>query len=290
MSSNKFQVYYKSTEGIELDTWLRQNGEMLKNKRIFYVVRAKLDKERDVYKIGISERGSNSAFGRLADYVHFYGVSEKENNCKGVKLYLLLGNVFNADVAASKAAVRRLETKVIADFADKRERGRERIHVTIQELFKYLEDNNYLNEDIETATRQTPRLAEKQQGANDAVKKIISHTTNRRGDTLFDVEFLSGLKYDVNQVAKSFTPPNRLLKYEDIIQLRHGKRLVDEYIKNNNIVINPTNPELQRPVTRSRGNFNVTTLPTAPQTTQPPPVPRVTRSRARNANFTETTL
>ena len=171
--SNKFSVLYKSTEGIELDTWLRKHGDSLRNKRIFYVVRANLDKEKEVYKIGISERGSNSAFGRLADYVHFYGVTDKKNNCKGVKLYLLLANIFNPDVNAADAAVRRLETAVIRDFADKRERGRERIHVSIQELYAYLEKNNYIT-DVENVTRKTPRLAEKGQAANEAIKFIAS--------------------------------------------------------------------------------------------------------------------
>ena len=127
----------------------------------------------------------------MIDYVHFYGVSEKENLCKGVKLYLLLANVFNPDVTAAHAAVRRLETRVIADFADKRERGRERIHVTIEELFAYLDEHKYIV-DEEKMTRKTPRLVEKQQASNASVKEIVSHTTDRRGNSKYEVEFMSG--------------------------------------------------------------------------------------------------
>ena len=114
---------------LENSKLLASDKHSLKNKRVFYVVKANLDKEKDVYKIGISERGFNSAKGRLTDYVHFYGVSTPKNECLGVKLYLLLANVFNPDIEFRKAAVRILETKVKAKFKDNRERGDERINV-----------------------------------------------------------------------------------------------------------------------------------------------------------------
>ena len=274
--NNKFNVLYQNTEGIELDTWLRKNGDSLKNKRIFYVVKARLDKEKDVYKIGISERGSNSAFGRLADYVHFYGVTNKENECQGVKLYLLLSNVFNPDVANPDAAVRKLETKVIAEFADKRVRGRERIDVSIQDLFKYLEDNKFIV-DNEIITRKTPRLLEKGQAANEAVKKIINHTKDRRGNLKFEISFMDGFKYDKNEKQIPFTRPNITLSYDEIIEFPRGKTLLDEYIKNNNLDFTTTN----------HGNFNVTTLPTNNQQQINRPV---TRSRTRTGNYTTTTI
>jgi len=230
--SNKFTIKYQNKQGTELHNWLLENGDSLKNKRIFYVVKANMEKDKDVYKIGISERGDNSAIGRLIDYVHFYGVTNKKNSCQGVKLYLLLANVFNPDVEASHAAVRKLETKVIRDFADKRERGRERIHVSIQELFDYLEENNYIT-DTEKETRKTPRLAEKEQAAAKAVKKIVSEDKNRRGETLYEVEFMKGFRYDVNEKQIPLQRPNEKLTYEEIVQLPRGKTLLDKYIKKN---------------------------------------------------------
>ena len=230
--SNKFTIKYQNKKGTELHNWLLENGDSLKNKRIFYVVKANMEQDKDVYKIGISERGDNSAIGRLIDYVHFYGVTNKENSCQGVKLYLLLANVFNPDVEASHAAVRKLETKVIRDFADKRERGRERIHVSIQELFDYLEENNYIT-DTEKETRKTPRLAEKEQAAAKAVKKIVSKDKNRRGETLYEVEFMKGFRYDVNEKQIPLQRPNEKLTYEEIVQLPRGKTLLDKYIKKN---------------------------------------------------------
>ena len=233
---NKFIELYKNVNGIELNTFLLENKKLpptdrlsLTNKRVFYVVKANLDKDEDVYKIGISERGYNSAKGRLIDYVHFYGVSTPKNECLGVKLYLLLANVFNPDVEYRNAAVRRLETKVKRQFKDNRERGDERINVPIQELFTYLESNKYLT-DTEPVVRQTPRLAAKEQAASNAVKQILSHSTNRRGVRLFEIEFSKGFRYDTNEKQIPYKRPNQKLPYSEIIQLPRGKTLLDEYI------------------------------------------------------------
>lgn len=229
--TNKFTIAYKNPNGTELHNWLLKNGSSLKNKRIFYVVKANLDKEKDVFKIGISERGDNSAIGRLIDYVHFYGVTNNENKCQGVKLYLLLANVFNPDVEASHSAVRKLETKVIAKYADRRERGKERIHVPIQELFSFLEDNKTIV-DHESETRKTPRLAEKAQAAHNAVKQIVREVKNRTGSKIkYEIEYMKGFKYDVNQKQIPVKLPNNILTYEEIVQLPRGKQLLDTFIK-----------------------------------------------------------
>ena len=82
--NNNLKELLKNKKGVELKTWLERNKEKIKDKRIFYVLKANLEKE-DVYKIGISERGGTSAYGRLNDYYHFYGASSKTNPCKGVK-------------------------------------------------------------------------------------------------------------------------------------------------------------------------------------------------------------
>ena len=89
MSNNNFKILLKSKAGVELKKWLDDNAAKLKNQRIFYILKANLEKG-DVFKIGLSERGGNSAYGRLNDYYHFYGKTNKENPCKGVKLYLVI--------------------------------------------------------------------------------------------------------------------------------------------------------------------------------------------------------
>ena len=279
--NNKFIELYKNVNGIELNTFLLENSKLsaddkysLKNKRVFYVVKANIDRDTDVFKIGISERGDSSAKGRLTDYVHFYGVSEKENKCLGVKLYLLLANVFNPDVEYRNAAVRRLETKVKAKYKDKRERGDERINVPIRELFTYLEENRYITDD-EHVVRQTPRLAGKEQGASSAVKRIVSHSINRRGVELFEIEYMQGFKYDTNEKQIPFKRPNEKLPYSEIIQLPRGKTLIDEYIKKHN---------LKQPTSRqTRSETKSDNVPDIRITTQ-------TTRRTRSGNKTVTLI
>jgi len=239
-NNNKFTVLYQNKNGIELNTFLLENKNLpekdvksLKNKRVFYVVKAKLDGDKNVFKIGISEKGYNSAVGRLIDYVHFYGVENSDNKCMGVKLYLLLANVFNPDVDARNAAVRRLETKVKAKFRDDRVRGTERIDVSIDELFKYLEENKFIT-DIEPVVRQTPRFAAKGQAAADSVIQILSHSKSRKGEMLYEVEFPTQVYHkDILQAKKGIDI--RKLTYEEVILLPRGKRLLDAYLKKENL-------------------------------------------------------
>lgn len=231
---NKFKVLFKNKKGTELKPWLESNKDSLRNQRIFYILKANLEKG-DVFKIGISERGDTSAYGRLNDYYHFYDKSTKSNPCKGVKLYLILANTFNADVDASFARVRRLETKVKAHFESKRARGAERLKVTIDELMEYVTGESVSVEETELGARRTPRLAEKNQGAQDAVKSIKSHTVNRQGDIKFTVEFMESFKYDINQNAKKVQMPDKELTYQQLIAMRHGKRIADAYIKKHSI-------------------------------------------------------
>ena len=249
--SNRFQVLLRDERGVELDTWLRRKSEVFPNKtnlesldnmRVFYVVKAAFEAHTNVYKIGISERGAHAAKGRLIEYTYYYGTADKINPCKGVKIYLVLANYFNPDVEAAHSYVRKLETRVKQRFKEVRDRGAERINVPIKELFEYLEEtNDVFQEDTETLTRKTPRLEEKGQAANTAVKQIISETTNRRGQKSYEVQFMDGFKYDANMNQRPFTRPNEKLTYQEIIQLPRGKELIDEYIKKNQTSTTTTN-------------------------------------------------
>jgi hypothetical protein len=241
--SNRFQVLLKSEKGIELDSWLRgksqvfknqTNMESLDNMRIFYIVKAAFEEDTNVYKIGISERGAHAAKGRLIDYVYSYGIADKSNPCKGVKIYLVLANYFNPDVEASNSYVRKLETLVKAKFKEIRDRGAERLNIPIKELFEYLEETNQIFEgDTESETKKTPRLLEKGQAARDAVKSIIEEKTDRKGNVKYLVAFSDiAFKYNDNENQKQNKRPNEVLTYEQIIQLPRGKQLLDEFIKN----------------------------------------------------------
>jgi len=232
MSNNNFKQLLPFTrDGVELKTWLDKHQDKLRNQRIFYILKANLE-HKNVFKIGLSERGGNSAYGRLNDYYHFYGKTNKENRCHGVKLHLVLANTYNPDVENSDARVRRVETKMKAHFKDKIERGTERLKVSIDDLFSYMMEHKLLEtKEVEKPTRQTPRLAEKGQASQDAVKAIIGNAKSRRGDIKYTVEFYDAFKYDQYQNATRIKTPNKELTYDELVQMRHGKRLVDEYRK-----------------------------------------------------------
>lgn len=254
---NKLTVEVVSMDGVELGPYIRKHKAELKNKRIFYVVRPNLEQGENIFKVGISERGDNSAIGRLLDYVYFYGVTDKKNKCLGCKLHVLLANTFNPDVEYSKSAVRKLETRVLREFEDKRERGRERLKVPLETLLEYLRVAKYntkdteplIAADTEVEVRRTPRLAEKEQAASAAIKRIVREVKGRRGNVKFEVEFMDGFRYDVNQRQVPFKRTNEVLTYDQIVQLPRGKMLLDTFIAQR--LPAPNNSVASR--TRSRG-------------------------------------
>lgn len=232
MSNNFKQLLPFNHKGVELKDWLEKHKGELKNQRIFYILKANME-SKDIFKIGLSERGGQSAYGRLMDYYHFYGKSS-QGGCYGVRLHLVLANTWNPDVQNSDARVRRVETKMKAHFSNVERRGSERFAVSIEELFKYMTDNNLLKEEeIERSVRRTPRLAEKGQGAQDAVKSIVTHILpkTRRGVVKYEVEFHESFTYDKNQKATKKKMSNKVLTYDELVGMRHGKKTVDEYNK-----------------------------------------------------------
>jgi len=219
--------------GVELKGWLEKHKEELNNHRIFYILRANLEKG-DVYKIGISERGATSAYGRLNDYYNHMGESNKDNKCMGVKLHLVIGNLFNPNVAASDSKIRQIETKMIAHLKKLgvTHRGRERFKISIDNLFEALEQLGVLKGDEDSdMVKRSPRIQELNQASKDTVKSIVGHKQDRRGKLTFEVTFHDYLKYDKNQVAKLTKQAMQRLTYEQLIQLREGKTKADAYIK-----------------------------------------------------------
>ena len=235
MLSNRYKILYQSKRGIELKTFLNNEDNLteLKNTRMFYVVTAKIDKNK-VFKIGISERGASASKARLFEYLYMYGSPDPKYEGRGVKVHLIIYNKFNPNVEYSYSAVRKIETAMKRHFKDKAERGQERIGkgVTIDEIFAYLAELNIID-DTEILVKESPRLKEKNQGSNDAVDKIEGHEISRRGIIKFDVKFRETIKYDSNQKSTKTKMLNKSLLYEDIIQLRYGKSTIDKYIKDN---------------------------------------------------------
>ena len=108
--SNKVKTLYESQDGIELKQWLdvQSNRRMLDNKRILYVVRANIDNSLIKFGIGGVEHGGTSAFGRLLQYINYYGEGG-EFDCKGIKLFLIVANEYNPNVEGKNSAIFRKE-------------------------------------------------------------------------------------------------------------------------------------------------------------------------------------
>ena len=239
--NNNLKVFLKKKKGVPLKEWLEEHKEELKNHRIFYILRANLERG-DVFKIGLSERGANSAYGRLNDYFHEYGEAQKKfpnpNPCMGVKLYLVVGNLFNPNVEASDSKVRRIETKMIAYLKKlgTSERGRERFRISIDKLFNALDDLGVLiGDEGAPAVKRSPRIQEHNQASKDTVKEIIGHRLDRRGKLTFETTFFDYIKFDSNQNAKLTKQEKQYLTYEQLVQLRDGKIKADAYIKKHNL-------------------------------------------------------
>ena len=233
--NNNLKVFLPpSKTGKELKPWLDEHKDELKNHRIFYILRAKMERG-DVFKIGLSERGDNAAYGRLNDYYHFYGKTERKfpnpNPCMGVRLHLVVGNLFNPSVQTSDSRVRQMETKLIQSLG-KAERGRERFKISIDKLFEKIEDLGLLKGDEDAdATRRSPRILANNQASQDTVKAIKGHKIDSKGNFKFEVEFHQAISYDKQQKASKKKVHNKVLSYNDLVQLREGKRLVDVYLK-----------------------------------------------------------
>lgn len=229
--NNNFKVFLPPTKtGKELKPWLEEHKNELKNHRIFYILRANLEKG-DVFKIGISERGDTSAYGRLNDYYNHMGKSNSDNKCMGVKLHLVVGNLFDPSVGNNK--VRDVETKLIAELKKRgaTERGRERFRMSIEKIFEVLDELKLLKGDEETGNlKRSDRILEKNQASKDTVKAILGHKT-LGGMLKFETEFHDYLKYDKNQNAKPTKQAKQFLTYDQLVSKRDGKLKVDVYIK-----------------------------------------------------------
>ena len=234
--NNNLVVLLKDKKGVELKDWIEKNKKDLKDMRIFYVLRGNLE-TGDVYKVGISEKGNTSAYGRLNDYYNMMGETNKDNKCMGVKLHLVLANIFNPSTI--KVKVREIETKVIKELSkNHKDRGRERFGISLDKLFETLEDMKILETDEDSeATRRSTRL---KHASQDTVKAIIDHSQRtRNGDIIFTAQMENAIEYDSNQKAKNggkpVQQPDRFVSYKELVKLREGKHLVDLYIKKHNL-------------------------------------------------------
>jgi len=170
------------TTMIELDTFLRneKNKKDMYNMRCFYIVMPVAD---GIVKFGIAgaKDGKSGAFGRLAQYVHQYGVATDLNPCAGVKLMYLAGIPYNKNVELVNSGVYKKELQIKKYFrADAIEgRGYERIRQEqITELFKLIDDkSNKSWDDEETERRTSERLQQAELIDTDKIVEITEHIT-----------------------------------------------------------------------------------------------------------------
>lgn len=172
MSLNNIFNYrtHNHSQPVKLNQWLVENHSKLKNKSIFYVIKANMER-RPIYKIGIvTSAGTNDAYYRLLKYVHAYDqesesdddeslaerTRRKANLIKGVKLYLILGNNYNSEVEKKNKAVTKLEKNVLNSLKNKVDptRGVERIEINIHELMREIDSFATVTD---TETQQHPR-------------------------------------------------------------------------------------------------------------------------------------
>ena len=240
--SNKVKKLYENLDGIELAQWLssESNRRSLDNKRILYVVRANIDNSLIKFGVGGVEHGGTSAFGRLLQYINYYGEGG-EFDCKGIKLFLIMANHYNPNVEGKDSAIFRKEKFLKAQLRGDTMSGRgtERVNTNMRKLFNLIfQTSNKTDEDIEVERRKTERLKQAEVTSEDQVMKVTSHVTPKTGTgkTLYRVNWsrpyiLTEKVRDkdgkmVTREKKVFTTNET---YKNLINFRDGKEKADEY-------------------------------------------------------------
>ena len=242
-SLNKVQVLYQNPEGIELAQWLSQksNRDLLTNKRILYVVRANIDNALIKFGVGGVEHGGTSAFGRLLQYINYYG-EKGEFDCNGIKLFLIVANEYNANVEGKNSAIFRKEKFLKAQLKGDTVSGRgtERVTTNLKKAFELImRASNKTDEDIELERRKSELLQQRNLQRDDKVVKVTQHTTpSGTGKTIYRAHwnrpFIIPAKKErgtdgrikTTKEQKVFTTDQT---YKELIQFQDGKEEVDKY-------------------------------------------------------------
>lgn len=258
--SNKVQIMFEDKNGVELRTWLYEktkvkgrlveNRTRLTNKRILYCIRPNMDNSLIKFGIGGVENGETSAFGRLLQYVNYYGESG-EFDCQGVKLFLIAANEYNPNVDGKNSAIFRKEKFLKAQLKGDTlsGRGTERVTTNIDKLFNLIkQSSNKTDEDIEIERRKSDLLAQRNITSVDQVMRILKHETPSKGTgmTQFITEWsrptiIEEFAKDSKGKIKKDASGNRIRitredfttreSYKNLINFRDGKEKADAYMK-----------------------------------------------------------
>lgn len=166
----------KTIKGVNLETFLEQNKKRLEKMRLLYVIKANVDKDKDVYKIGIGGVNSGHGIGRLFDYVHNYGANNPDNSCQGAKLYYLGGTKYdpNKPVWAPKTRVSQIELFVKREMKEQglvvKGRGDERFNTKLKPLLCLINAKQETSSELQERIRKSERLLRK----GDKVLEVLS--------------------------------------------------------------------------------------------------------------------
>lgn len=130
--------------GMNMEIFLREYRAFLKNKRVFYIIQANLDKNPSVVKFGISVDKGEGAYYRLKKYQIQYGPNKVNNSCKGVKVWFIWAVSYNQLVEKKRTRISKLEELVKRTYRSKfitsgtKERGDERLPIHPRSLIKFV--------------------------------------------------------------------------------------------------------------------------------------------------------
>jgi hypothetical protein len=260
--SNKVKILYENKEGQELAQWLQSmsqhpdykgttNRKMLDDKRILYCVRANMDNSLIKFGIGGVEHGGTSAFGRLLQYINYYGEGG-EFDCLGIKIFLIAANQYNPNVDGKNSAIFRKEKFLKAQLKGDTlsGRGTERVTTNMRKLFGLIKQaGNKTDEDIEIQRRKSDLLAQRNITTEDQVMKVTAHVTPKTGTGATAFRTHWSRPSIVQEFVKDKDGKNKrdakgkLMKrekkiyttdqtYKELIKFRDGKEKADEYMEN----------------------------------------------------------
>lgn len=145
------KIELENKNGIDLFDWLKENDDIVKKKRLLYVIST--NAEPKIIKIGISNQPT-----RIWSYVVEHGVTNKKNRCEGVNLYFIASVEKIETTSDSNSEVANIEKKVKNYMKDtnrlinklhekKHIRGDERYEISIVAFLKIVK--KYLSKERE---------------------------------------------------------------------------------------------------------------------------------------------
>jgi hypothetical protein len=172
----------KKAKGVALEKFLEQNKARLQKMRLLYVIKSNLDRDKDIYKIGIGGVNSGHGIGRLYDYVHMMGPNNPQNSCQGAQLYYLGGTKYDASKPMwhVKSRVYQIEKFVKDEMKQEGRvvegRGLERFNTPLKELLCLINAKQETTEETQERVRASQRLLRK----DDKVLEVLE-TRNTGG-------------------------------------------------------------------------------------------------------------